>query len=84
MDKYFGYAINKLEKLNLADKMNILVVSDHGMALFDEKRFINISIYVDVSTIDFQKTTFGTVSNIFLKSNDHVILILSLIFYLFF
>jgi predicted AlkP superfamily pyrophosphatase or phosphodiesterase len=72
VDKYLGYVLNKLEKLNLADKMNILVVSDHGMALYDEKRFINISNYVDTSNIDFQKTTFSTVSNIFLKSNDNV------------
>ena len=44
-DEILGYLIESLEKLNISDKINLVVVSDHGMVDVSYKKVINIDDY---------------------------------------
>lgn len=46
VDSMLGILINGLEKINMKDKVNIIVVSDHGMAEISEERIINIEEFL--------------------------------------
>lgn len=72
MDKVFGYIIKGLTDANLINNMNIVVVSDHGMAALDKDFQIPLDNYTDINKIDLNKTVFATVSNIYPKSNIDV------------
>lgn len=42
LDSMIGLLFKKLEEINLRDKTNVIVVSDHGMASVDKQRIINL------------------------------------------
>ncbi|MCX7879588.1 MAG: ectonucleotide pyrophosphatase/phosphodiesterase [Ignavibacteria bacterium] len=42
-DSLFGYLIEKIQKINLIDSVNIILVSDHGMTEVQKDKIINIS-----------------------------------------
>ena len=47
LDKRVDVIQDELEKRNLTDKVNVIIVSDHGMANRWEKQMINISHYIE-------------------------------------
>ena len=51
MDSLFGILISKLDQLPIASKLNILVVSDHGMTEISSERTIDLSNYIDMSKV---------------------------------
>lgn len=73
MDQIIGYLINKLEEENLLDNLNIIIVSDHGMAQMVDSNQNGtqlISNYVDLNLIDSTKTIYGIVANIYPKNQS--------------
>ncbi len=51
MDSLFGDLISKLETTPVAQHLNIIAVSDHGMAEISSKRTIQLSDHTDLSNI---------------------------------
>ena len=47
MDSMFGYLVTKLKAAGLYDQMNILIVSDHGMAQLYANQTILIQDYIN-------------------------------------
>ena len=57
LDKRVDIIQDELEKRNLTDKVNVIIVSDHGMANRWEKQMINMSHYIEEE--DLQRSIFG-------------------------
>jgi predicted AlkP superfamily pyrophosphatase or phosphodiesterase len=73
MDAAFGYLIYKLRANGLLDKMNVIVVSDHGMTSLTEEEYVFLKDYPGVlDMINMNTSTFGEVSNINPKKSDQV------------
>lgn len=53
LDSLLGIFIEKLSELPYADKINFIVVSDHGMADISPQRYINLSEHVDRNWFDY-------------------------------
>ncbi|RNA09245.1 alkaline phosphatase family [Brachionus plicatilis] len=70
MDSVFGYLLKRLDDIGLFQKLNIILVSDHGMANFAPNHYVFIKDYVNTDLIDMDKSVFHVVSNIFPKSDD--------------
>lgn len=49
MDNMLGYLIQKLENHQLIDKVNIIILSDHGMAEGSDTKMIALNDYIDPS-----------------------------------
>ena len=49
MDKILEYLIQRLEQESILDNLNIVIVSDHGMASMLQNRTQLIGNYLDVS-----------------------------------
>ncbi|MGQ9818405.1 MAG: alkaline phosphatase family protein [Candidatus Kapaibacteriales bacterium] len=47
IDNVIGNLLNKLKEINLADSLNIIVISDHGMTEIDTTKIIDISNLID-------------------------------------
>ena len=56
LDALFGVIISTMQTLNIYDNLNILVVSDHGMADISPDRVIRLSDYVDLSGITQERS----------------------------
>ena len=52
LDRMLGELINGAGRLNLMDRLNVVVVSDHGMAQVSDRRTIYLEDYLDLSTVD--------------------------------
>jgi alkaline phosphatase D len=52
LDSLIGIFMGKLSQLPHAKKINVLVVSDHGMADISSEKYINLSEYVDRDWFD--------------------------------
>ena len=52
MDSLFGTLLAKLNALTIASDLNIIVVSDHGMAEISSERTINLADYIDMSLVN--------------------------------
>lgn len=72
MDSVFGYLLKRLEEIDLFRRLNIILVSDHGMANFAPNHNVFIKDHVNTDLIDFERSVFHIVSNIFAKSDDKV------------
>ena len=61
VDNAIGYLMNGIHKLNLDDRVNIIVVSDHGMTPISTDRIIDLSQLVDSSKVqvDFSGAVAG-------------------------
>ena len=58
-DAHLGRLLRGLERRGLADRVNVIVVSDHGMATVDNERVIVLDDYVsidDVQIVDINPT----------------------------
>lgn len=53
LDSLVGVFVDKLSELPHADKVNFIVVSDHGMADISPQRYINLSEYIDKDWFDY-------------------------------
>ena len=69
MDGILGYFMNKIAENNLTH-INIILVSDHGMATL--KDVIYIGKYVNITDIDLNRTDLYMVSNIHPRANADV------------
>jgi predicted AlkP superfamily pyrophosphatase or phosphodiesterase len=52
VDGYLGRLLRGLERRGIADSVNLVVVSDHGMAATDAKRVIVLDDYIDLRDVD--------------------------------
>ena len=66
MDGIIGTIMEKAGKLSIADKLNVLVVSDHGMTEVHPEQTIDLSAYTDLSDI----TTAGAGPTVFLSAES--------------
>ena len=71
MDELFGYIIEKLSKLDIYESMNILVVSDHGMADVSPERVILLDEYINLE--DFNEIGGPSVTGLNLKEDLFVL-----------
>jgi len=77
VDVLFGKLLNELKLIKIVDKLNIIVVSDHGMQQLKSDSNIALSDYVNLALIDKQRSVYGVVSNIYPSSKNEVVLILN-------
>ena len=68
MDKLFGYLLKTLERAKLLPKMNIVVVSDHGMSDLTSQSYLYVGDYVNIELIDMAKSDLRAVSMIHPKN----------------
>lgn len=75
MDRYFGLLIEKLSKANVYNDLNIIIVSDHGIAQTNIENNILLFDYVDEGKIDMNKTVeYETLLNIYpTPGNEEVV-----------
>ena len=66
MDGIMGTIMEKAGKLSIADKLNVLVVSDHGMTELNQEHIIDLSAYTDFSDV----TMAGAGPTVFLSSDS--------------
>lgn len=52
LDQYLGQLVGGVKQLGLADRVNYVVVSDHGMAALSPDRVIVLDDYIDITTAD--------------------------------
>ena len=64
VDGLLGRLINNLKRHDLYEKINIIILSDHGMARMNEKSTLNITQYVNESLFDANRTVYGATANI--------------------
>jgi predicted AlkP superfamily pyrophosphatase or phosphodiesterase len=51
LDRMLGELIDGARRLNLMDRLNVVVVSDHGMSQLSDRRIIYLEDYLDLSTV---------------------------------
>ena len=51
MDSLFGTLLAKLNALTIASDLNIIVVSDHGMAEISSEQTVNLADYIDMNLV---------------------------------
>ena len=51
MDSLFGVLVKKLDRLSISDKLDIIVVSDHGMTEISSKRTVELGEYIDINSV---------------------------------
>jgi predicted AlkP superfamily pyrophosphatase or phosphodiesterase len=69
MDDVLCHLFKRLEEINMLDKLNLIVVSDHGMTEAKSRPML-VTNYVNTDLIDFNKSTIDVVSNIYPKNNS--------------
>ena len=52
LDRMLGQLLNGASRLKVNDRLNVVVVSDHGMAQLSDRRIIYLEDYLDLSTVD--------------------------------
>jgi predicted AlkP superfamily pyrophosphatase or phosphodiesterase len=52
LDRMLGDLIDGVRRLNLMDRLNVVVVSDHGMSQLSDQRVIYLDDYIDISTVN--------------------------------
>lgn len=52
MDSILGYLLTQIERVGLSDKLNIILVSDHGMASTSSERVIFLEDIIDLNSVD--------------------------------
>lgn len=71
MDSTIGYLLDSLEKNKLDDKINLILIGDHGMEMSDRAPTI-ITNFVNNSLIDFSRSVISFVSNIYPRNDSKV------------
>lgn len=72
MDSILGYLLDGLNRLKMENKINILIVSDHGITTMSKDQFVFVQNYVNMSLIDDLKTIYSVCSNVYVKSDEYV------------
>jgi predicted AlkP superfamily pyrophosphatase or phosphodiesterase len=72
VDTVLGRLFNGLASLSLTDKMNVVVLSDHGMTSAQGKPIL-VTDYVSTELVDFNRSIFGYVSNVYALDKSKVI-----------
>ena len=72
MDGLFGQLIEELKLINIFNKLNIVIVSDHGMQQLRSDSNIALNNSVNLDLIDKQKSVYGVISNIYPSSKNEV------------
>ena len=72
MDGLFGQLIEKLKLINIFNKLNIVIVSDHGMQQLRSDSNIALNDSVNLNLIDKEKSVYGVISNIYPSSKNEV------------
>jgi predicted AlkP superfamily pyrophosphatase or phosphodiesterase len=67
MDKALEYLLDLLEAEKLLNRMNILIVSDHGMASI-KKPDLFLKDYVNMNDLDDYRTIYGAIAHIYPKA----------------
>ena len=75
MDALFGKLLSELNNIGILDKINIVIVSDHGMEQLKSDSNIALSDYLNLTLINKQKSVYGVISNIYPASMNQVIYI---------
>jgi predicted AlkP superfamily pyrophosphatase or phosphodiesterase len=70
MDQIIGYLFEKLSEAKMLNELNVIIVSDHGMAQITNNYAARD--LVDVNLIDVQKSYFGIVSNVYPRTESDV------------
>ncbi len=70
VDETLGHLIDRLEEIGLWPDINLIVVSDHGMAELDDEKVIFIDDIIDLDDADVN--TWGAVSNIRPEEGVHI------------
>ena len=52
MDKLFSYILSEIDKLDFSEKINIIVVSDHGMTEVSRDRVVLLDKYIDIDNFN--------------------------------
>ena len=68
--------MSKIKSLNLKNKLNIIILSDHGMVNFLKNQTLLVQGDL-LSMIDTSKTLFGAPAQIFPKDNSNVMAFIS-------
>ena len=71
MDEIIGHLITQFSREDLLDKVNIVLVSDHGMASMTNR--IPVEDLLDVSWVNTTRTVWGIVSSVWPARDDLVI-----------
>ena len=72
MDGHVGYLLNRLEEAGVLDNLNVIIVSDHGMAEMKANNTLIVKDYVDVNLIDEKKTVWGIAANVYPRNESVV------------
>ena len=74
MDQTLGYLIQKLTDANVIDNLNIIVLSDHGMAQMKNgsDSTIGLNEYLNLNLINSTKTVYGPAALIHPRNNTVV------------
>lgn len=51
-DSLLGYLWNTIEQMDLREKLNVIIVSDHGMVELSEERVIFLEDLIDMNSVD--------------------------------
>lgn len=57
MDSILGYLLDEKDKIGLGDRLNIILVSDHGMASTSAERVIFLEDIIDLDSVDMVSWT---------------------------
>ena len=52
LDRMLGELIDGVRRLNLTDRLSVVVVSDHGMSQLSDQRVIYLDDYIDISAVN--------------------------------
>lgn len=64
-DRLLRKLINMMKELNLFDKVDIIVLSDHGMATMYNPSLILLTDFVDINWINKSRSVYGATANIY-------------------
>ena len=68
MDKSIGFLLTSLARVNLINKLNIIIVSDAGLTKW--KQTYLIKDYLSETLINFTPSVYGVVSSLYPKSDS--------------
>jgi len=68
MDNLLGYIVEELKKIEIYKKLNIIIVSDHGMTTVSKDRLILLDQYFDID--DFDLILSPAIAHLHFKDNS--------------
>ena len=65
MDDNLAYLIGLLKQKGIFDEINIIIVSDHGMATMVPRGTVLVQNYTDTRLINSTRTVYGVTTNLY-------------------